>query len=316
MKRFILAAAGMLCSIPLAVHSGEVITGAKFNAFTASPNDYLEMSVILEDTFEGVVQTFNRTETQNYYTPDMYVKFKLGRCPYPCVGMKTGLLERGLNQCAPGDLIRVHGSLAQIYQSRTMATVQGQYSGGPSYDERINVYGPLASEFLFVVGQIEKGWGKQDTADEMLSEGKHLPAENYRDVPLAELNLEPGSFVEKCIFFQGGFGGISSSFTDLEKAAGLTPDKVIKFTVQDEAMSNYVPRSDANVEGFKNIPQGNKIQVYGRIRVKDTPQGVLAGVMVDRVTKTVTIKPAAPAAAPQDSGPAGQYPLVPPPPAR
>ena len=314
MKGFTLVAAGVLCIIPLSVHSQEVITGTKFNAFTASPSDYLEMPVVLEDTFEGMVQTFSRTETQNYYTPDMYVKFKLGRCPYPCIGMKTGLLDGGLDQCAPGDLVSVQGNLAQIWQSRTMATVQGQYSGGPSYDERINVYGPLASEYIFVVGQIQKGWGKHDTPEEMLSEGKNLPVESYRDVSIAELNLEPGSLAEKCIYFQGGFGGLTSSFSDLEKAAGFTPDKVIKFTVQGEAMSNYVSRSGANMEGFRSIPQGSKIQVYGRIRLKDTPQGVLAGVMVDRVTKTVTIKAAPPAPSPPSAGPTGQSPLVPPPP--
>ena len=79
----------LLCAAPLAAHSQEVISGSKFNAFRASAANYMNRPVVLEDTFENIVEKFSIIEIGNNLTSDMHVKFDLGRCPYPCIGMRT-----------------------------------------------------------------------------------------------------------------------------------------------------------------------------------------------------------------------------------
>ena len=105
--RWRLTAGLVICAASLAAQGEEKINGDKFNAFTASPDRYLEQPVVLEDTFERIEQKFSRIETQNYLTPDRYVKFSLGQCPYPCIGMRTSTVEVGLDKCGRGDLVPV-----------------------------------------------------------------------------------------------------------------------------------------------------------------------------------------------------------------
>jgi hypothetical protein len=278
----------VLWCVPLTAGGADVITGQKFQDFVVSPASYLERPVVLEDTFEAIVQDFSKIETQNDYTPALYLKFRLGQCPYPCIGMNAPPLAKSLASCARGDLIRVTGNLQQIQEKRTMATVRGQYLGGPSWEERVYVNGPLKSEYFFSVGSVEKGWGKQDSPKDMFAEGGNLSEEQYQDIPLAEMNVEPGRLVERSLRIQGKYAGLDDVFSDPEKAAGLTSESVVKFKVEGMAMACYVPKSDTTLSAFKAIPLGNSIQVYGRIRMKDTPGGAVPGFFIDRVTKTVS----------------------------
>jgi hypothetical protein len=276
----------LLCAVPLSVLSEDVITGQKFQALDAAPDQYVDQSVVLEDTFQGIDKNFSRIETQNYYTPDRYVKFTLAQCPYPCIGMMASI-EKSLEQCTPGDLVRVYADLMQINESRTMEQIQGRYSGGPSWDERVYVYGPLKSEYFFNVGHLEKGWGRKDTPEEMFAEGKNLSEAHYQKVTPAELKSDMGKFIEKSVWFEGAFEGLDTTFSKKEKAVGLTPDKNLQFKIKGVDVPCLISKSGSNLEGLKKVAPGSEVQVYGRIRAKETPDGIWGGFFVDRVTRTV-----------------------------
>ena len=294
MKRSALVfAVAFLWVRPLMVSAEEEITGDKFQAFTVSPDRYLEQPVILEDTFEKIAQQFSRIEIQNYFTPERYVNFRMGQCPYPCIGMRSESLEDALGRCARGELIRVTGNLQKIYEKRTIETTRGKFTGGRDWEERVYVSGPLKSEYFFSVGRIEKGWGRHDSPENMFSEGKNLMEEHYQQVSPETITGEPEKLVERSIWFEGVYGGFDENFSEGERAAGLTPDKVIKFSVKGMQMPCYVSKSESNVAGFKSVPLGAKVQIYGRIRVKETPQGLRSAFLVDRVTRTVSRKEAA-----------------------
>lgn len=293
--RWYLTAGLVICAASLAAQGEEKINGDKFNAFTASPDRYLEQPVVLEDTFERIEQKFSRIETQNYLTPDRYVKFSMGQCPYPCIGMRTSTVESGLDKCGRGDLVRVHGNLVKIMESRLMDTVR-QGGAGWHMDDQVYVAGPLQYEYYFSVGSVEKGWGRQDPPAEMFSEGANLRETHYVEVPAAEINVDPGRLVERAIWFKAEYGGISGSLSDLENAAGLTPETAIKFTLKGIAMPCYVVKSDATLQGLNGIPPGNTVHAFGRIRVKETAKGTLVGFYLDRMTKTVAVGAATPAA--------------------
>lgn len=277
-----------VCASSIAASADETITGEKFQMFNASPERYLEQPLALEDTFGKVTSSFSRIETQNYLTPDRYLKFNLGQCPYPCIAPRTPSLEDALGRCMNGELIKVTGNLQKVNENRTMETVRGKYTGGRSWEERVYVHGPLQSEYYFNVIKIEKGWGKQDSPEEMFSEGKNLTEAHYQQVSPEAIGGDPEKLVERSIWFEGAYGGFDENFSDGEKAAGLTPDKVIKFTVKGMQMPCYVSKSDTNVAGFKSVPVGAKVQIFGRIRVKETPKGLQSAFFVDRVTRTVT----------------------------
>lgn len=280
----------------LSTQGEEKINGAKFNAFTASPDRFLEQPVVLEDTFERIEQKFSRIETQNYLTPDRYVKFSMGQCPYPCIGLRTSMVEKGLDLCGPGDLVRVHGNLVKIMESRLIETVR-ESGAGWHKDDQVYVAGPLQYEYYFSVGSVEKGWGRQDAPAEMFSEGENLHETHYTEVSAAEVNVDPGKLVERAIWFKAGFGGIVGSRTGIESAAGLTPETTIKFALKDIAMPCFVVKSADTLKGLEGIPIDNTVHAFGRIRVKETAQGTLVGFYLDRMTKTVTVGTAAPAAA-------------------
>ncbi|MCX6339871.1 MAG: hypothetical protein NTX71_08130 [Candidatus Aureabacteria bacterium] len=289
MKRNALVlAVALVCVSSLMVRADETITGQKFQLFNASPERYLEQPVALEDTFGKIVDPFSRIEIQNYLTPDRYLKFKLGQCPYPCIAPRSPSLEDALGGCMRGELIRITGNLQKVYEKRTMETVRGKYTGGRSWEERVYVYGPLQSEYYFNVIKIEKGWGRQDSPEDMFAEGKNLAEEHYQQVSPEAITGEPEKLVERSIWFEGAYGGFDENFSEGEKAAGLTPEKVIKFAVKGMQMPCYVSKSESNAEGFKSVPLGAKVQIYGRIRVKETPKGLRSAFFVDRVTRTVS----------------------------
>jgi len=291
MKRnALLFAVAFLCVRPLMVSAEEEITGAKFQEFTALPDRYLERPVVLEDTFEKILEGFSRIETQNYFTSGEHLKFKLGQCPFPCIGMRTPSLEDAFGKCTRGELIRVTGNLQKVYEKRTIETTRGSFSGGRDWEERVYVSGPLKSEYFFSVGRIEKGWGRHDSPEDMFSEGKNLMEEHYQQVSPAAITGEPEKLVERSIWFEGAYGGFDEHFGEGEEAVGLTPEKVIKFRVKGMQMPCYVSKSESNVEGFKSVPVGSKVQVYGRIRIKETPKGLRSAFLVDRVTRTVSRK--------------------------
>ena len=292
----------LLCGLPPAVLSQEVISGEKFNAFRASSAKYMNLPVVLEDTFENIVQSFNKIETGNNLTSEMSVKFKLGQCPYSCIGTRTPLVMDSLEKVGPGDLVRVTGSLRTIEEKKKRVSVSGRYTGGPSYRERIHVYGPRPSEIYFNVSKVEKGWGRGDSPEEMLKEGQNLEEEHYREVSVAEIMDDPEKLIDKAIWFEDTYGGVVDDLTELEVAAGVTPEKVIKFKMKDQKNTAcYIPFSESNLKGLKSLPAGTEVQVYGRIRVKETPKGLIGGIMADRILKIVSREgapPAAPKAAP------------------
>lgn len=298
----------ILVAMPLAVFSKDVISGRKFQALEAEPDLYVNRSVVLEGTFQGIDQKFSKIERQNRYTPDMYVKFILAQCPYPCLGMRSSIQD-ALAKCSRGDLVRVTGDLVQIRQSRTLETIQGSYSLGPSWDERVNLYGPLPSEYLFTVGNVEKGWGRQDSPKDMFSEGSNLKESHYQKVSLADVKADLDKRSERAIWFQGTYEGLDSNFSEKEKEAGLTPDKNLQFSVKGLGIPCFIMKDDKNIEGFKQVVPGTIIQVYGRIRTKETPGGIWGGFFADRVAKVVRRK-APPSTEKEESSP----PLSPPPP--
>ncbi|MEJ2745359.1 MAG: hypothetical protein P8123_06705 [bacterium] len=278
------------CTSSIAANADETISGEKFQMFKVSPDRYLEQPLALEDTFGRVSDSFSRIETQNYLTPDRYVKFSLGQCPYPCIAPRTPTLENALGKCMDGDLVKVTGTLQKVHEKRTMEKVRGKYTGGRSWEERVYVYGPLKSEYYFNVIKVEKGWGKKDSPEDMAAEGKNLMEQHYRQVSPEEIGGDPEKLVERSIWFEGAYGGFDEKFSEGEKAAGLTPEKVIKFRVKGMKLPCYISKSGTNVEGFKGVPIGANVQVYGRIRVKETPKGLQSAFFVDRVTRTVTKK--------------------------
>lgn len=294
MKWRLMAGMVMVAAV-LPAQGEEKINGEKFNAFTASPDRYLGQPVVLEDTFGRIEQQFSRIETQNYLTTDRYVKFSTGQCPYPCIGMRTSAVESGLGKCGRGDLVRIHGNLIKIRESRLVESVR-ESGAGWHKDDQVYVTGPLQCEYYFSVGSVEKGWGSQDPPAEMFSEGTNLRETHYTEVPAAEVDVAPGKLVERAIWFKAGFVGISASLTDLENAAGLTPETTIKFALKDIAMPCFVVKSDETLKGLQGIPPGNTVHSFGRIRVKETAKGTLVGFYLDRMTKTVTVGAAAPAA--------------------
>lgn len=277
-----------VCAGSIASGADETITGEKFQMFNSSPERYLERPLALEDAFGKAATSFSRIETQNYLTPDRYVKFNMGQCAYPCIAPRTPSIEDAVGRCISGELVKVTGYLQKVYEKRTMETVRGKYTGGRSWEERVYVYGPLQSEYYFNVIKIEKGWGRQDSPEDMSAEGKNLSEQHYQQVSPETIAGEPEKLVERSIWFEGAYGGCDDSFSEGEKAAGLTPDRVIKFTVKGMKMPCYVSRSETNVEGFKGVPTGAKVQIFGRIRVKETPKGLRSAFFVDRVTRTVT----------------------------
>ncbi|MCX6354536.1 MAG: hypothetical protein NTZ78_06490 [Candidatus Aureabacteria bacterium] len=281
---------------PRAIFSEEEITGDKHQAFRVSPDKYLDRAIVLEDTFEKVAEHFNRMEIDNYYNPGQYVKFFVGQSPYPCIGMRLPSVEDALDKCSRGDLLRVHGTLKTIMEKRMKETVRGKSLGGAAWEEHVYVYGPRESELIFLVTRVERGWGKGDSPEEMFAEGTNLKEEHYQEIPPEQIAGEGVKLIERSVWFEGEFGGISENFTDLEKAAGTAPDKVIKFSVKGCRVLCYVPFNDANLAGFRAIPSGNKVQVYGRVRMKETPKGEFTGFFVDRLTKTVSKASATPTA--------------------
>ena len=187
-----------------------------------------------------------------------------------------------------GELITVIGNLQKIYDNRTAETDRGKNTGGRSWEERVYVYGPLQSEYYFNVIKIAKGWGKQDSPEDMFAEGKNHTEEHYQQVSPETIVDDPLKLVERSLWFEGAYGGSDENFSEGEKAAGLTSEKVIKFSVQGMKMPCYISKSGMNVEGFKSVPIGAKVQIYGRIRIKETPKGLRSAFLVDRVTRTVT----------------------------
>jgi len=297
MKEFYLIVVVILLSLaPRAILSEEEITGDTHQAFRVSPDKYLDRAVVLEDTFEKIAEHFNRMEIDNYYNPEQYVKFSLGQSPYPCIGMRLPSVTDVLDKCSRGDLLRVHGTLMAIMEKRIKETIHGDSVGGAAWEEHVYVYGPRESEIIFVVSRVERGWGKGDSPDAMFAEGTNLKEAHYQEIPPEQIAAEGVKLIERSVWFDGEFGGISEDFTDLEKAAGTAPDKVIKFSVKGCRVPCYVPLNDANLAGFRAIPTGNKVQVYGRIRMKETPKGEFTGFFVDRLTKTVLKASATPTA--------------------
>lgn len=276
-----------VCAAAIAAGADVTVTGEKFQLFNSSPERYLEQPLALEDTFGQVSGTFSHIEIQNYLTSDQHLKFKLGQCSYPCIAPRSPELEEALGRCMKGELITVVGNLQKIYEKRTMETVRGKYTGGRSWEERVYVYGPLQSEYYFNVIKIEKGWGKQDSPEDMSAEGKNLTEEHYEQVSPETIVDDPLKLIERSIWFEGAYGGLNESFSEGEKAAGLTPEKVIKFSVEGMKTPCYVSKSGTNVEGFRSVPVGAKVQIYGRIRIKETPKGLKSAFLVDRVTRTV-----------------------------
>ncbi len=293
--------------VPLAAFSEDVISGQKFQALKVKPDQYVNRSVILEDTFQGIDNKFSKIERQNYYTPDRYVKFSLGQCPYPCIGLRSSV-ENALADCSRGDLVSVHGDLVQIRQSRTLEKIHGRYSGGPSWDERVYIYGPLPSEYIFTVGNIAKGWGRQDSPEQMFSEGARLSESHYQKVSTADVKRDLEKLIERSIWFEGTFEGLDSNFSEREKEAGLTSDKNLQFKMKGLDMPCLISKRDMNIEGFKKVAPGTTVQVYGRIRTKATPKGVWSGFIADRVAKVVRRE------APPSTEKEGDSPPIPPPP--
>ena len=290
MSRYILlAVAALSCGLSNTAFSQEIITGEKFNAFRADAAAYMGRSVVLEDTFKSIVDNFNRVETSNNLTPNRHVKFRLGRSPYPCIGLRTNTVMSGLRKVGPGDLVRVTGNLKTIREKRPRIKSSGKYKSGIKYKERTRIYGPEKKEVIFEVARVEKGWGREDSFQEMVAEGKGLDESNYRLVKPGESQLEKPLDVEKlvarAITFKGTYEGVDVNFSELEKAAGLSLKKAIKFRVNTgkKDIVCYIPFSERTLEEFKAIPAGTRVQVFGRIRMKSTPKGVLVGFVADDI---------------------------------
>ncbi|MDD5556920.1 MAG: hypothetical protein PHN82_06695 [bacterium] len=295
MRAFIACAVAALACGGTAGAAEEVIGGAKIGEFAASPGTWLERPVVIEDTFDGIVQQFSQIETENNYTPEMYLKFRLGHSPYPCIGLNVPSLTRAVGACAPGDLVRVRGNLRPIQEKRERAYIRGDYSGGPSWEERVYANGPLKTEYFFSVGSVEKGWGKREHPKELFDEGAHLWETSYREIPLAELNVEPGALVEKAVRFEGTFKGLDDAFGERETAAGITAEHAIKFRIEGMALSCYLPRTDAALAAMRTVPAGSTVHLYGRVRLREAPTGAVVGFYTDRLTRLVP-PPATPSA--------------------
>lgn len=299
-KISVIVAAVLLCGLPFVAQSQEVITGEKYNAFLASSGNYMNRPVILEDTFKSIQGDFSKAETDNNLTNNRHVKFRLGRFPGACIGSRIPPVMDGLKEVGPGDLVRVTGSLREIKEKPVRIKTTGKFKSGRKYKERSRIYGPDKTEIYLNVSKVEKGWGAGDSIEEMAEEGKSLRDEDYIEVKPGdsqlERDVEAGKLTDRAIRFRGDYKGIDSNLTDLEKAAGLTSENAIKFSVESgtKTIPCYIPFSEANLQGFKNLPVGTEVIVSGRIRKRETPKGTLGGFVADRVDGVVVREETAP----------------------
>lgn len=279
----------LLVGFAHAAQAQEVISGDRFNAFRADSAAYMNRSITLEDTFKSIVDSFNKVETTNRITPDRYVKFKLGRSPYSCIGLRTSAVMNGLREVGPGDLVRVTGTLKTIKEKRPRIKSSGKYKSGAKYKKRTRIYGPTKQEVVFEAGRVEKGWGKDDSFKEMVAEGSGLDESSYTLVKPGKTQLEKDIDIEKliarAITFKGTYEGVDINFSELETAAGLNIDEAIKFKLNTgmKVITCYIPFTQKVFDEFKSLPVGTKVQVYGRIRMKHTPKGVLVGFVADNI---------------------------------
>ena len=290
MKKCAVVIAGILViGSPLTVLSQEIISGEKWNEFIASSAGYINRSVTLEDTFGKINTDFNSIETGNNLTNRRHVKFALNQCPYPCIGLRSSPVMSGLTKIGPGDLVSVTGSLKTIKEKPPRISTTGKTKGGIKYKEKTRVYGAKRSEVYFDVGSVEKDWGSTDTFEQMVAEGKNLNDSDYLLVKPGESQLEKEIDIEKlvarAITFTGTYEGVDINFSDLEKAAGLSLENAIKFSVNTgkKSIACFIPFSDQVFEEFKDLAIGSRVQVFGRIRMKETPKGVLVGFVADSV---------------------------------
>jgi len=168
-------------------------------------------------------------------------------------------------------------------------TTEGKFSGGAHYTEKTRIYGAPKTQIYFDVGAVVTDWERVATPKEMFAEGANLDESNYMEVRPGESQLEQEVSIEKlvakAITFKGTYEGIDNGFTNLEKAAGLSAYEAIKFRVNTgrKIIACLIPFSAQVLQEFKDMPSGTRIQVYGRIRMKTTPKGVLVGFIADNV---------------------------------
>jgi hypothetical protein len=278
-----------LLGVPLYAFSQEVISGEKWNAFIASSSGYMNRSVILEDTFKKIDDSFSSVEAGNNFTSSRYIKFRLGQCPYPCIGLRLSPVMKGMKQAGPGDLIRVTGMLKTLRQKPPRIKSDGNFSGGAHYTEKTRVYGAPKTQIYFDVGAVVKDWEEAATPKKMFAEGANLDESNYMEVKPGESQLEQEVSIEKlvakAITFKATYKGIDDAFTPMEQAAGLSAYEAVKFKVDTgrKTIACLIPFSAEVLQQFKEMPSGTRIQVYGRIRMKNTPKGVLVGFIADNV---------------------------------
>ena len=254
-----------LLGIPVHIFSQEVISGEKWNEFIASSSGYMNRSVILEDTFKKIDDNFSSVEASNNFTNSRYVKFRLGQCPYPCIGLRLSPVMKGLKQAGPGDLVRVTGRLMTLRQKPPRITTDGKFSGRAHYTEKTRIYGAPKTQIYFDVGAVVTDWERVATPKEMFAEGANLDESNYMEVRPGESQLEQEVSIEKlvakAITFKGTYEGIDNGFTNLEKAAGLSAYEAIKFRVNTgrKIIACLIPFSAQVLQEFKDMPSGTRI---------------------------------------------------------
>jgi hypothetical protein len=288
-SRMTVMAVIFLLGVPRFVFSQEVISGEKWNEFIASSAGYMNRSVILEDTFKKIDDNFNRVEDSNNLTAGRHVKFRLGQCPYPCIGLRLSPVMNGLKQAGPGDLVRVTGMLKTLRQKPPRISSEGTSARGAHYKEKTRVYAAPKTQIYFDVGAVVKDWEEGATPKRMFAEGANLDESDYMEVKPGESQLEQEVGIEKlvarAITFKGTYEGIDAAFTPLEQAAGLSAYEAVKFKVDTgrKTIACLIPFSAEVLQAFKEMPSGTRVQVYGRIRMKNTPKGVLVGFIADKV---------------------------------
>ena len=92
-------------------------------------------------------------------------------------------------------------------------------------------------------------------------------------------------YMNRSVILEDTFRNIDDNFNSVEASNNLTGGRYVTFKVDTgrKTIACLIPFSAEVLQQFKEMPSGTRIQVYGRIRMKNTPKGVLIGFIADKV---------------------------------
>lgn len=231
-----------------------VIRGERYNPLVINSEHLYGRKVIIQDLMADQKRIFTKSEKKRGFKDYYYVKFILRDSKLPCFICKYDYRDMDrFKEIRKGDRVTIAGRIERI---------------GKGVKRFTN------PKFVVKVDDIRKGWDLSE-AEAVLEVVGDEEQVSYTDLNPADLSNLPEEHDGEYVRIRERFSIVSTFFSNFEKDLNLSNDTAIKFRGEFLPLPYYIQRDAGNRVLLSGLRTGDKITIFGKVRVRPIADGNL-----------------------------------------